>query len=369
MEHISKVAFPGLGIGEFELGNVAFDVADILGVFGIKIASFPVYWYGLIITCGIIIAFLYVTFRGKYEGVKFDDLIDIAIWTVVIGIVGARLYFVFSKPGDFFTDNFIETVKKIVDLRSGGLGIYGGIIAGAGTIVVVTIIKKVNTLKLLDMAAPAVMIAQSMGRWGNFMNGEAYGGLVESGHPLSLFRMSLCSTNTQTDKVLKEALGHFPVAEMVDVHPTFLYESLWNLTGFILINIFYKKKKFNGQVACMYLAWYGFGRFFIESLRTDSLYIPGTAIRVSQLVGILCFVIFGAALIAGFIYSKKKLYAGGAMLNGMDLYVKPSLDMHPVFFEKKADKNADKNANEKESVAAEEKTENLDEESEDGKDN
>ncbi len=368
MEHISKVAFPGLGIGEFELGNVAFDVADILGIFGIKIGSFPVYWYGLIITCGIIVAFLYVVYRGKYEGIKFDDLIDIAIWTVVIGIIGARLYFVLSKPEDFFRGDFVTTLKRIVDLRGGGLGIYGGIIAGAATIVVVTIIKKINTLKLLDMAAPGVMIAQSMGRWGDFMNGEAYGGLVTEGHPLSLFRMSLFSPNVQSDKVLQEALGTFPTG-MVDVHPTFLYESMWNLLGFILINIFYKKKKFNGQIACMYLAWYGFGRFFIESLRTDSLYIPGTAIRVSQLVGILCFVLFGATLIAGFIYSKKRLYANGVMLNAVDGFIKPSLDLHPVFFAKKTENKIDAAENSESAEEKETEAEPENEENEDGTDN
>ena len=339
-KHISEVAFPGLGIGEFDLCNVAFDLGDLLSIFGIKY-SFPVYWYGIIITCGIIVAFLYVVFRGKYEGINFDNLVDVAICTVIPGIIGARLYFVLSKPEDFFTGSFVETISKIVDLRGGGLGIYGGIIGGIIGIVAITMIKKINTLKLLDMAAPGVMIAQAMGRWGNFMNGEAYGGLVEEGHPLSIFRMSLFSSNVATDKVLKEALGVDKITEMVNVHPTFLYESMWNLLGFVLINIFYKKKKFNGQIACMYLAWYGFGRFFIESLRTDSLYIVGTQIRISQVVGIGCFVIFGAALIAGFIYSKKKLYSEGAMLNGIDLYVKPTLELHPVFFEKKSDKNAE----------------------------
>ena len=367
-EHISQVAFPGLGIGEFELCNVAFDLGDILSIFGIKY-SFPVYWYGIIITCGIIVAFLYVVFRGKYEGINFDNLVDVAICTVIPGIIGARLYFVLSMPEKFFTGSFVETISKIINLRDGGLGIYGGIIGGIIGIVAITMIKKINTLKLLDMAAPGVMIAQAMGRWGNFMYGEAYGGLVGEGHPLSIFRMSLLSNNVKTDEVLKEALGLDKVdkiTEMVDVHPTFLYESLWNVLGFVLINIFYKKKKFNGQIACMYLAWYGFGRFFIEALRTDSLYIVGTQIRISQVVGIGCFVIFGAALIAGLIYSKKKLYAEGEMLNGVDLYVKPTLDLHPVFFEKKAENKEESKAAEASNNEAEEA---QTEDSEDGTDN
>ena len=332
MEHISKIAFPGLGIGEFDLNNMAFDLGEILSIFGKKDASFPVFWYGIIITCGIIIAFLYANYRGKYESIKSDNITDVALWTVIIGVIGARLYFVLTKLDSFIPEgefNLVEFFKNVINLRQGGLAIYGGIIAGAGTIIVVTIIKKINFLKLWDMAAPGVMIAQALGRWGNFCNGEAFGGIVEEGHPLYFLRMGLISTNT---------ISTFKTQEMVYVHPTFLYESLWNVTGFILINIFYKKKKFNGQIACMYLAWYGIGRFFIEGLRTDSLYVPGTAIRISQMVGILCFVIFGAALVAGFIYSHKKLSVEGESLNAFDRYIKPQLVENPVFFEKKAKK-------------------------------
>lgn len=365
MEHISKIAFPGLGIGEFELNNVAFNIADILGLFGIKIGSFPVYWYGIIITCGIVLAFLYVVYRGKYESVKFDDITDVALWAVISGVIGARLYFVLTKFDSFMPKdgNFIEFLKNVLNLRTGGLAIYGGIIGGAIAIIVATSVKKKNFLKIFDMAAPGVMIAQSMGRWGNFFNGEAYGGLVTEGHPLSFMRMSLQSYNTRHDEILGFPMG------AVDVHPTFLYESLWNLTGFILINIFYKKKKFNGQVLCMYLAWYGFGRFFIEGLRTDSLYIPGTAIRISQMVGIVCFVVFGAALIAGLIYSKKKLYMDGAQLTAFDNYIKPDLIMNPVFFEKKTEKTENTESVSDTQETSEENDPNNEEDNENGTDN
>ena len=351
MEHISKIAFPGLGIGEFDLNNMAFDLGEILSIFGKKDASFPVFWYGIIITCGIIIAFLYANYRGKYESIKSDNITDVALWTVIIGVIGARLYFVLTKLDSFIPKgefNLVEFFKNVINLRNGGLAIYGGIIAGALTIIVVTTIKKINFLKLMDMAAPGVMIAQALGRWGNFCNGEAFGGLVEEGHPLYFMRMGLSSNNT---------IYTFKTLDMVYVHPTFLYESLWNLAGFILINIFYKKKKFNGQIACMYLAWYGFGRFFIEALRTDSLYVPGTEIRVSQMVGMLCFIIFGAALVAGLIYSKKKISAMGAELNAFDRFIKTDLIMNPVFFEKK------------EKVEEGTKTEDIAEENENGTDN
>ena len=358
MEHISKVTFPGLGIGEFDLNNVAIDFAEIFAAFGKKVSSFPIYWYGIIITCGIVIAFLYAIYRGKYENVKSDDIMDIALWTVVCGVIGARLYFVLMELENYIPENgsIVDFFKNVINLRNGGLAIYVGIIAGAITIIVVTVIKKVNFLKLWDMAAPGVMIAQALGRWGNFFNGEAFGGIVEEGHPLYFMRMGLISNNTKYI---------FKTAEMVYVHPTFLYESLWNLAGFILINIFYKKKKFNGQIAFMYLAWYGFGRFFIEGLRPDRLYVAGTAIRVSHMVGIVCFVVFGGALVAGFIYAYKNFGEDNLPLNAFGRYLKPELVMNPVFFEKK---NEDKTDNGEE-VASDNDIEESTEENKDGEDN
>ena len=314
----TQVSFPGLGIESFELDNVAFNLGG----------NFPVYWYGVIITLGIMLAFVYASFRGKYEGVKVDDLIDVALWTVLLGVIGARLYYVLTTLDQYIPEpfNLGQFIKNVFNLRNGGLAIYGGIICGILGIVIATKIKKMNTIKLMDMAGPGVMIAQSLGRWGNFFNGEAFGGQIAEGHPLYFMRMGLISDNTVSD---------FGTWEMVYVHPTFLYESLWNLVGFIIINIFYKKKKFNGQIACMYLAWYGFGRFFIEGLRTDSLYIPGTEIRISQLVGILCFVVFGGLLIAGLIYSRK--YNDPEVeMSKLDMIIKPDVDQHPIFFKKKA---------------------------------
>jgi phosphatidylglycerol:prolipoprotein diacylglycerol transferase len=358
---MNQVSFPGIGIGTFGLDNVAFCIGD----------RFCVYWYGVIITCGIIFAFLYTAFRGKYEGVKFDHIVDVGIWTVLLGVVGARLYYVLTSLDNYIPKpfDFIQFIKNIFNLRNGGLAIYGGIICGALAILLVTKIKKINTLKFMDMVAPGVMIGQLMGRWGNFFNGEAYGGLVSEGHPLYFLRMGLVSSNT---------VGDFGTKDMVFVHPTFLYESLWNLTGFILINALYKKKKFNGQIACMYLAWYGFGRFFIEGLRTDSLYVG--PFRISQVVGLVCFVVFGGLLIAGLVYSKKT--ENSAEMSALARFLKPTIEMNPVIFEKKAKKC--ENASEKtennevekdkcESAQKEEteKTESIDEteEKENGTDN
>lgn len=352
------VAFPGLGIGEFQLDNVAFTIGD-----------FPVYWYGVIITCGIVFAFLYAIFRGKYENIKLDDILDIGIWTVILGVIGARLYYVLTSLDMYIPEpfDFLQFIKNVFNVRGGGLAIYGGIIGGILGIVIVTRVKKMNTLKLLDMIGPGVMIAQAMGRWGNFFNGEAFGGLVNQSSPLYFMRMGLISSNTVSD---------FHTYNMVYVHPTFLYESLWNIAGFILINIFYKKKKFNGQVACMYLSWYGFGRMFIEALRTDSLYVG--PFRISLVVGLLCFVVFGGLLIWGLIYSKK--LEGEAELAGFAKLLKPSLVENPVFFakkvekteekaEEKTEKNEMKTENVTEDSVVEENTDNNREEDENGTDN
>ena len=303
------ISFPGLGIDPFE-------VTKSIG------EKFEIYWYGIIITCGIIFAFIYAMYRAKNERVDQDKLIDVALWTVIMGVVGARLYYVIFELDSFIahSSNAWEFIKNVFNLRQGGLGIYGGIICGAAGVIISAKVKKINVFRLLDMVGPGVMVAQAIGRWGNFINGEAYGGIVSESHPLYFLRMGLISNNTIYD---------FKTYNMVYVHPTFLYESLWNITGFVLINILYKKKKFNGQAACMYLAWYGFGRMFIEALRTDSLYIG--SIRISQLVGLLCFVIFGGLLVWGLIYSRK-FNNPDAELTKLDQIIKPDVDQKPDRF-------------------------------------
>lgn len=274
-----SVSFPGLGIGEMSISSIAFTLGE----------SFTVMWYGVVIALGMLMAIVYASWRCKQQGIKVDDLMDIAIYTIFFGVIGARLYYVVFSPSQF------KTLLDVINIRTGGLAIYGGIIFGAATIVVVCLIKKISWRKLYDCAAPAVMIAQAMGRWGNFFNGEAYGGLVEEGSPLYFLRMGLSSRNTYSD------FG----SGMWYVHPTFLYESLWNVLGFIIINILFKKKKFDGEVALWYFGWYGFGRMFIEGLRTDSLYIGDTGIRVSQLLGFLLFALATALIIYGRIMVKK----------------------------------------------------------------
>jgi phosphatidylglycerol:prolipoprotein diacylglycerol transferase len=273
----TTVSFPGLGIGEFSFDRVAFEL------FGK-----PIYWYGVIIMLGIVAAFVHAYLRCKQEGIKGDDILDVGLFTVIFGVIGARLYYVVTTLKTHEYENIID----VFAIWEGGLAIYGGIIAGATAIVVTALVKKLNPFKVTDTIAPGVGLAQAIGRWGNFMNGEAYGYEVAEGSPLYSFRMGLISDYTG--------------AEMKYYHPTFLYESLWNIVGFVIITLLYRKKKFNGQITLMYFAWYGFGRMFIEGLRTDSLYVGD--FRISQVVGFVCFVCGSVALIFNLAkaYRKKK---------------------------------------------------------------
>ena len=271
----TTVSFPGLGIGEFTMNKVAFELGNL-----------QVRWYGIIITLGIVLAVLYVIWRGKYEGISSDDVLDYTIWTVLFAVLGARLYYVLTTLKTPSGEWNYTSFRDVIAIWEGGLAIYGGIIAGAATIVVVSLVKKFDKSKLIkmfDMVAPAVMLGQIIGRWGNFVNGEAHG------------------TETAANFFLR--MGLFEGGKMIYVHPTFLYESRWNLVGFVLINLLYKKKKFDGQVLLMYLGWYGFGRMFIEGLRTDSLYVG--PFRISQVIGALCFVV-SAILLVYFLYRARR---------------------------------------------------------------
>lgn len=261
---MNYISFPGLGIDEFKMNKVAF---SLLGR--------DIMWYGIIITVGILLAVLYVNYRAtKNEGINTEHILDYAIYTVIFGVLGARLYYVIMEFDAYKGDGVLDTLKNMIAIWEGGLAIYGGIIAGGITLAVVSRIKKIKLGKAFDMVAPGVMIGQIIGRWGNFCNAEAFGG--ETTLP---WRMGLRAPNEAT---------------AIYVHPTFLYESLWNLVGFLIINLVYKRKKFDGQIFFMYITWYGFGRMLIEGLRTDSLYVGD--VRISQLIGFLCF-FFGLAIL------------------------------------------------------------------------
>ena len=228
------------------------------------------YWYGVIIACGFLLAVTYCYRRCPEFGFTQDDLTDILLFSVPLAIIGARIYYVV-----FFGhyDNFADMVK----IWEGGLAIYGGIIAAVITIFIVCRVKRISPLAVLDLICFGLFIGQLIGRWGNFMNREAFG------RETAIF----CRMGLTLD------------GETMYVHPTFLYESLWNLVGFIGLHILSKKRprKFDGQYFLIYLGWYGLGRVWIEGLRTDSLYIPGSSIRVSQLLAGILFIGSAAALV------------------------------------------------------------------------
>ncbi len=284
---MTQIAFPGLGIDMFSIDPVA------IRLFGLEIR-----WYGLIIVTGIILAFSQAFYRSKREGFTKDDMLDLFIYAVLCGVVGARLYYVLTSLDRY--DNFWQ----FFEIWNGGIGIYGGIIGGCLGIFAVCKVKKKSFIRAFDMASPAVMVGQIIGRWGNFFNGEAYGDPSKFEFFGKVFETPNASSLPWMMQVNSYASGY----ETVIAHPTFLYESLWNLIGLALINSVYRKKKFDGQICLMYFAWYGFGRMFIEGLRADSLYVGG--IKISQLVGLLCAVLCSAAIIFILIKKKKEIKNG-----------------------------------------------------------
>jgi len=255
----ATVSFPNLGI-EIEKMN------KFITVFGYEIA-----YYGILIGIGMMLAMVVVLHEAKITGQDTEDYIDTAIVVLISAIVGARLYYVI-----FSFDNYKDNLMDIFKIREGGLAIYGGIIGGAIAILAMTKIKKLNFFKMGDIAVMGLLVGQTIGRWGNFINREAYGGDTNS-----LFAMKIDTWYPGVS--VQEGVTYIDEANRyIQVHPTFLYESMWNLMLFILIMIFRKKKQYNGQVILWYFAGYGIGRTIIEGMRTDQLILFGTGIPVSQ---------------------------------------------------------------------------------------
>ena len=241
MEH--TIGFPNLGL-EFTLSRVA---CTVLGK--------DIYWYGIIICAGFILAALYVNSRTKDFGITSDNLTDCLIICVPLGIICARIYYVVFEWG-----YYAQHPGEIIAIWKGGIAIYGGIIGTLIGLFVYSRVKKLSLASLCDLAAFGLLIGQCIGRWGNFVNGEAHGGPTTLPWGMTIDGQSM-------------------------VHPTFLYESLWNLAGFVLLHFYSKKRRFKGEIALLYAAWYGAGRAWIEGLRTDSLYIG--SVRVSQLLAVI----------------------------------------------------------------------------------
>lgn len=262
------VGFPGIGIDRV-------DICPYITLFGHNI-----YWYGIIISIGMLLAIIYAFVNAHKFGINNQRMIDVVIVGIICGIVGARIYYVIFK-----LDSFASNFWKVFDLRTGGLAIYGGLIGAILGGFFACKIKKVRFLPMLDIAGIGFLLGQGIGRWGNFVNIEAYG--------------------IHTDLPWGMTGSNIP-ADIQPVHPTFLYESLWCVLGFIVFSLFAKYRKFDGEVFLMYLAWYGFERFFVEGLRTDSLWLVSDVIRVSQALSLILFIVSVAILVYVLFYRMKK---------------------------------------------------------------
>jgi len=269
----TSISFPGLGI-------------EVDPIQTLNLGPLAINMYGVIIACGLLLAVLYACRRSKQFGLKSDDLMDGVLFIVPFAIICARLYYCIFQ-WDSYKDNPIE----ILYIWNGGLAIYGGVIGAALGILVFSRVKKVKIGAVLDITSLGFLIGQSIGRWGNFCNREAFGAETES-----FLRMGLYKQVTASGNIIDSTTMYY-------YHPTFLYESLWTAAGFAIIHFLSKKRKYDGQVALLYVAWYGLGRTFIEGLRQDSLYIGDSGIRVSQmLAAISCFAAVAALMAFGFFF-------------------------------------------------------------------
>lgn len=266
------VTFPGLGL-EFELNPIAFSV------FG-----WDVHWYGVIIACGFLLAVTYCYWRAPRFGVDQEKLIDMLFFAVPLCIIGARAYYVIFNPAVCFDADGSFSLYNMIAIWDGGLAIYGAIIMAILTVAVYCKVRRQNFWDYTDIGCFGVLIGQLVGRWGNFVNVEAFGGVTD-------LPWRMCSPSI-ADYLLQHGLVDEAAYQQVldgtlGVHPTFFYESMWNLLGFILLVLIARKgRKFNGQLFLSYVVWYGVGRAVIEGLRTDSLYFFGTGLRSSQILGL-----------------------------------------------------------------------------------
>lgn len=270
----NTVSFPSLNI-EFPVYNTAFTI------FGYEIK-----WYGIIITIGLFLAVIYCFKRMKKFGIDDDRAIDVVMVGFVGAIICARLYYVFLE-----WDSYKNDLSKIFSVHSGGLAIYGGLIGAVLFGAVMAKIRKVRLMPLLDLAGMGFLIGQGVGRWGNFFNHECFGS--NTSMPWGMTSPKIQAQIKATADEIFASTG-VAVDPSLPVHPCFLYESLWCLLGFLLLHLYSKRRKFDGEIFFMYIGWYGLGRVFIEGLRTDSLMVGH--IRISQLVAGVCVVISIAAI-------------------------------------------------------------------------
>ncbi len=263
---MSMIEFPNLNL-QFYVNKVAFSIGSV-----------SVHWYALIILTGVVLGFLYATMFAKREKLNTDCLYDVLLWGLPSAIICARAYYVIFNFSHFQNDFW-----SVFKIWEGGIAIYGAVIGAAISTYIYARVKKLSVLQLYDMGAFGLIVGQAIGRWGNFVNEEAFGSLTDS-----LFAMS--SKAIRVELIRQGQINEANIMlHNIGAHPTFLYESLWNLLGAVLLGVFHKHKKHHGQIFFLYLTWYGIGRFLIEGLRMDSLYLG--PIRISQLVGLVTAIV------------------------------------------------------------------------------
>jgi len=292
----TTIRFPNLGI-EVHPGKS-------IEVFGIQLA-----FYGMIVGLAMMVGVFIAYQEAKKTKQNVEDYLDFTIWTLILAIVGARLYYVIFE-WDYYSQHLIEIVTGI---RDGGLAIYGGIIASVITLFIFTKVKKLNFWLMADTAALGLVVGQIIGRWGNFFNREAFGGYTNS-----IFAMQL--PVNEANGVTKDLLMNsylYNGQSYIQVHPTFLYEGIWNLGVFILLMAYKKHKKFNGEVFALYLVGYGVGRAWIEGLRTDQLILPFFKVPVSQVLSIILVIAAIAFIAFNRIQLKRKSIAGVSLATGI----------------------------------------------------
>lgn len=281
------IDFPHLGIYLSSVGNH-------ITVFGFDIA-----YYGMIIGAGILAGIFMAVYEAKRTGQKEEDYYDLSICAVIISIIGARAYYVI-----FSWDMYKDDLLSIFNLRQGGLAIYGGVIAAVLTVIVFAKVKKLSAAQIFDTAGLGLVLGQAIGRWGNFFNREAFGEYTDG-----LFAMKLPVDAVRSSDITDLMRKHMETVDgvsYIQVSPTYLYESMWCLALLILLLLYRRHKKFQGEVFLMYLFGYGAGRAWIEGLRTDQLWIPGTEIPVSQVLAGTIVVVSFVLIVYNRIKIKKK---------------------------------------------------------------
>ena len=329
-EYFRSIFFPNLGITLRNIGD------------HINIGSFEVRFYGIIIMIGFLLAYVLVTNEAKRTKQNPEMYLDFILILIIPAILGARLYYILFRLDQYIVQGDVgATLKAMLNIRGGGLAIYGGIIAGVITAVIFCKVRKVSFVLMADTATFGILIGQILGRFGNFFNREAFGAYTNSkmamAIPLDYYR-----SDGNLDYLMLDNVVNIDGMDCITVHPTFLYESLWNLMLLVFLFIYRKHKKFKGEFALIYVGGYGLGRFIVEGLRSDSLMIGNTGIKVSQALALVCFVTAVVLLVINYVRCAKRGWPAAVMGDAAGTEVETSGGSDDAGEKKKDDKDATK---------------------------